>query len=109
MISEGFIDLKSTPRFNTATNPWYANIMILPESVKQRLTRKYLDYAKKYSSNKEVANGFYMIKHSLNSGEENKGGIQEFIKFNDELDAIRDERLLDIIPELEEVYQWAKT
>jgi hypothetical protein len=108
MIAEGFIDLKSAPRFNTATNPWYANIMILPESVKQRLTKKYLDYAKKYSSNKAVADGFYMIKHSLNSGDENKGGIQEFIKFNDELDQIRNERLLDVVPELEEVYQWAK-
>lgn len=109
MIEEGFIDLKTAPRFNTATNPWYANIMILPNFVKERLTKKYLAYAKKYSSNKDVANGFYMIKHSLNSGEENKGGIQQFIDFNNELDGIRNEILLDVIPELEEVYQWAKS
>ena len=83
--------------------------MILPEFVKQRLTKKYLAYAKKYSGNKEVANGFYMIKHSLNSGEENKGGIKEFMQFNDSLDQIRNEKLLNIVPELEEVYQWAKS
>ena len=107
MIEEGLIDLESSPRFNTATHPWYANIMILPEFVKTRLIAMYLSYAKKYSSNPEVANGFYMIKHSLASGDENKGGIEEFIKFNDELDMMRDEKIVNIIPELVEVYKWA--
>ena len=42
-------------------------------------------------------------------GEENKGGILEFKQFNDELDEFRDEKLIDIIPELKEVYEWAKS
>jgi hypothetical protein len=50
-----------------------------------------------------------MIIYNLTVGDENKGGIQEFIKFNDELDKFRDEKLIDTIPELKEVYQWAQS
>jgi len=109
MVKEGFIGTTSSPRFNLATNPWYANIMILPVSVKRRLVELYRVYETKYKDNREIHNGFKMIIYNLTVGDENKGGIQEFIKFNDELDKFRDEKLLDIIPELKEVYQWAQS
>ena len=32
-----------------------------------------------------------------------------FIKYNDEVDMHRKEKLLDVIPELKEVYEWAKS
>ena len=107
MIEKGFIDTMSSPRFNLATNPWYANIMILPKHVKRRLTELYRVYQEKYKDNIDIYNGFKMIIYNLNVGDENKGGILEFKQFNDELDTFRDEKLEDIVPELKEVYEWA--
>lgn len=108
MMEQGFIDKNSSPRFNLATNPWYANIMILPKHVKRRLTELYRVYQERYKDNTELHNGFKMIIYNLNVGEENKGGIQEFIKFNEELDQFRDEKLEELIPELKEVFDWAR-
>ena len=111
MVDEGFIDIhKSSPRFNLATNPWYANIMILPVSVKRRLIELYRVYADRYENvNTEIANGFKMIIYNLSVGDENKGGILEFKKFNDELDEFRNEKLEDIVTGLKEVYAWAES
>jgi hypothetical protein len=109
MINEGFIDTKSSPRFNLATNPWYANIMILPASVKRRLAELYRVYQNRYKDNIDIYNGFKMIIYNLTVGDENKGGIQEFIKFNEELDDFRDEKLEEVIPELKEVFDWARS
>ena len=50
-----------------------------------------------------------MIIYNLTVGDENKGGIQEFIQFNEELDKFRDEKLEDIVPELKEVFDWARS
>jgi len=107
MINEGFITANSSPRFNLATNPWYANIMILPKHIKQGLMEKYKQHQAKYLDNQDIQNGFNMILYNLSVGDENKGGILEFKKFNDELDEYRNETLEDIIPELKEVYAWA--
>lgn len=116
MIDSGLIDRNTGPRFNTASNPWYANIIVLPDFIKERLIMKYSVMMDKYEYNTEVCNGFKMIIQTLKSGtaaysglasNENKGGILEFKKFNDELDSYRKEKLIDTIPELVEVYQWA--
>lgn len=109
MVEQGFIDTNSSPRFNLATNPWYANIMILPKHVKRRLVELYRVYQEKYKHNQDIYNGFKMIIYNLTVGDENKGGIQEFITFNEELDQFRDEKLEDVIPELKEVFEWAKS
>ena len=109
MIEQGFIDTKSSPRFNLATNPWYANIMILPIHVKRRLAELYRVYQNKYKDNQDIYNGFKMIIYNLTVGDENKGGILEFKQFNDELDQFRDEKFEDICPEIKEVYEWAKS
>jgi hypothetical protein len=109
MIDNGFIDTKSSPRFNLATNPWYANIMILPVHVKRRLAELYRVYQNKYKDNVDIYNGFKMIIYNLTVGDENKGGILEFKQFNDELNEFRDEKFEDICPEIKEVYEWAKS
>ena len=109
MIDNGFIDTKSSPRFNLATNPWYANIMILPIHVKRRLAELYRVYQNKYKDNQDIYNGFKMIIYNLTVGDENKGGILEFKQFNDELNEFRDEKFEDICPEIKEVYEWAKS
>jgi hypothetical protein len=108
MLDEGFIDTKSCPRFNLATNPWYANIMILPASVKRRLAELYRVYQYRFKDNIDIHNGFKMIVYNLTVGDENKEGIKEFIQFNEELDQFRDEKLEELIPELKEVFDWAR-
>jgi hypothetical protein len=109
MLEKGFIDTKSSPRFNLATNPWYANIMILPVDVKRRLAELYRVYQNRFKDNVDIHNGFKMIIYNLTVGNENKDGILEFKKFNDELDLQRKEKFEDIVPEIKEVYEWAKS
>jgi len=111
MVDEGLIDtIKSSPRFNLATSPWYANVMILPVHIKEKLLSMYRPYVEKYENiNIDIYNGFKMIMYNLKVGEENKGGILEFKQFNDELDEFRNEKLTDVIPELTEVYEWAES
>jgi hypothetical protein len=112
LVDSGYVDIEgggayNVPRFNLATHPWYANIMILPEGTKQHLKELYQAYSEKYD--KGSFNGFKMVHYNLEIGGENKGGILEFEKFNDELDKFRKENHRAIIPEINEVYKWAKT
>lgn len=108
MVENGFIDTKTCPRFNLLTHPWYANIMILPKHVKNRLIELYRVYANKYGKdNVDLHNGFKMIIYNLSVGEENKDGILEFKNYNDEMDAWRKEKFEDLVPEIKEVYAWA--
>jgi hypothetical protein len=83
--------------------------MILPDHIKDKLIDRYRKSVIKYSHNEHVKNGFKMIIYSLKHGESNKGGLLEFMKSNDEMDEHRKEKLLDVIPELKEVYEWAKS
>jgi hypothetical protein len=110
LVNEKLIDYKTAnPRFNLATNPWYANIMILPSHIKHRLVKVYEGYVDRYHNiNPNLTNGFLTIIHNLKTGSENKEGILEFKKNNDQYDAYRKEKLEDIIPELKEVYEWAE-
>jgi hypothetical protein len=92
--------------------------MILPESEKLKLIDLYDQYIKKYIYySGDISAGFKMIKYGLECGSEkhsgtdlsNKGGILEFIKVNEESDRIRNEKLLDVVPELKEVFEWARS
>jgi hypothetical protein len=83
--------------------------MILPKDVKHRLAELYRVYQNRHRDNIDIHNGFKMIIYNLTVGDENKGGIQEFIQFNEELDSVRNEKLIDVIPQLKEVFDWAKS
>ena len=109
MVDNKLINLNLCPRFNLATHPWYANIMILPRHVKNRLIELYRVYMMKYRNNPELASGFKMIITNLQQGEENKQGILEFKEFNEMLDEFRNEKFIDLVPELKEVYEWAES
>jgi len=110
MVDNEFIDVvNSAPRFNLATNPWYANVMILPHHVKRRLAELYRVYQERHKDNIDIYNGFKMIIYNLTVGDENKEGILEFKKFNDELDQYRDEKFEDVVPAIKEVYEWAQS
>ena len=108
MVDNKLIDLNVCPRFNLATHPWYANIMILPRHVKNRLIELYRVYMLKYGrNNDELKNGFKMIIANLQQGDENKQGILEFKEFNETLNEFRNEKFEDLVPEIKEVYEWA--
>lgn len=109
MIENNFISRDTAPRINMVTSPWWANIMILPRPVKRRLIEVYRIYQEKYKHNVDLYNGLSMIITNLKGGEENKGGILEFKKFNDELDQFRREKFDDIVKEIREVYKWAES
>jgi hypothetical protein len=110
MVQNNYISTDSCPRFNLLTSPWFANIMIMPKHVKNRLIELYRVYANKYGKhNVDLHNGFKMIIYNLSVGEENKGGIQEFMKYNEEMDKWRKEKFEDLVPEIKEVYEWAQS
>ena len=108
LVDEGLLDLVNPPRFNLLSWPWYANIMILPKEIKDKLRERYKESMVRYHENKDLFNAFSMVRYTLKKGETNKGGLLEFIKYNDEVDQDRKENLLEAIPELKEVYEWAK-
>jgi len=109
LIEQGLISRNTIPRFNMLTDPWWANVMILPQFAKDELSILYKHYSEKYADNHSIANGFKTIEYAIATGSPNKGGIVEFIKMNDDLDNIRNEGLLITCPELKEVYEWAKS
>lgn len=109
LIDQGFISKTSNPRFNMLTHPWYANIMILPTTVKEKLIKLYEEHRLRYAVDTEIHRGFNMILYNLSVGKENKGGIKEFMQFNEGLDKIRRENLVEVMPELKEVFEWART
>jgi hypothetical protein len=83
--------------------------MILPKEIKDKLRERYKESMVRYHDNKDLFNAFSMIRYTLRKGETNKDGLLEFIKYNDEVDQDRKENLLEAIPELKEVYEWAKS
>lgn len=107
LIQQGFITKTTSPRFNLTTSPWFTNVMLLPDFAKEKLIKTYRYYQYKYGTNRDISNGFKMIAYAIETGAPNKDGIREFIKWNDQLDERRNERLLDVAPELKEVYDWA--
>ena len=104
LVENGFIheDPASLngPRFNILTNPWWANIGILPDWEKTRLLSLYREYREKYRYNQEFVNGFSGIILALEQGVSNPGGLEEFFAFNDKLDKHRKEKLMEVVPEL---------
>jgi hypothetical protein len=114
LVDQGLLDFSDprrppNARFNLLSDPWYANIMILPDHVKDKLKNRYIQSMYKYEFSRDLKNSFKTVVYTLMRGEPNKGGIQEFIKYNDEVDEHRKEKLLDVVPELKEVYEWAKS
>ncbi|NBP59060.1 hypothetical protein EBU71_21425, partial [bacterium] len=117
LLKNNLISENIAPRINLLTNPWWSNIQILPDKVKQILIYKYQIYRSKYYHNEHIRNGFALIQNNLMQGsaifanhisKESKKGLLEFIEYNDEMDKIRKEKIIDIIPELREVYEWAQ-
>lgn len=109
LIENDLIDRNTTPRLNLLTSPWFANIMILPDYIREELQELYRDYIFKYCFNSGLVDNFRTVENALKHGGENKEGILEFIRFNEDLDNTRKESILSAIPELTEIYKWAQS
>lgn len=107
MYEKELVDADTVPRFNFVTDPWYANISILPDHTREYLMEYYEVYKERYEGNPGIQQGFDLIINNLRAGEQNAGGILQFREFNDDLDRFRSETLTDVVPELADVYKWA--
>jgi hypothetical protein len=107
-IDKGLLSKAEQMRLNILTGPWFASILILPKAYKEELLPMYRAVMNDESYSINIRNAYRTVLNTLKSGEENKGGIQEFFDFNYKLDEHRKESLFQVIPELEKVYEWSR-
>ena len=108
MVKQEYLDpTTDCLRLNMLTNPWWANVGILPSFYKDRLFLKW----NKIKTNKDysvsVQNSAAMVQEALKS-EPRADGLKEFFDIQAETDKLRNEDLLDSIPELEDVLEWTE-
>jgi hypothetical protein len=106
-IEKGLLSKKQEIRLNLLTGPWYASILIAPQFYKDYLRKLYEPVRNDPSYSDTIRYAYKAVLNTLGSGEENKGGMQEFFHFNAKLDEHRKENILESIPELTEVHKWA--
>lgn len=114
--SEGLIDMRRPPRLNILTNPEWASIENLPTEIAEPLIRKYekqmdryckIDQFEDSSAPQHLGNTFKVLLTALKKCKGDAVQLKEFINQNQRMDNSRNEDLLDVIPELEEVFKWA--
>jgi hypothetical protein len=109
MVLHGFISEDNAPRINFLTAPEYANIKYLPDRIRIKLITEMQKCLMKYTHTTHIKNGINTVIHTLWEGREDKEKMKEFFSENFKLDDIRDEELLNTLPELKEVYEWTLT
>lgn len=86
---------------NVLLNPEYSRVSVLPESFKheiiEKLNRFVIEFKNQYKS--DLGEMFKQTIEHL-SYESNPDNLKQFIKYNTELDEIRQENLISVIPEL---------
>ena len=115
LMDKKLISENIPPRVNILTHPWWASIQVMPDKIKKKIIPMYQIYRSKYSYNDHIRNSFAVIQFTIMSAspyfgeesKESKEAIKKFIEYNEELDEIRNENILETIPELIEVYEWA--
>lgn len=99
-------------RLNILTYPWYMGIDILPVHIAKYVQgiwrQHHHDVRHAYPESKEYIDKLLPIIGALDHTKSNKGGVQEFFKINATYDELRNEKLLDSIPQLRELYEWAQ-
>lgn len=116
LMDEGIMDPNIPPRLNILTNPEWANIKILPEFAIAKLREIYYAYELKYDLyngdapyNNGMSNTFKVLNAALNECSPNPDKFLEFILENDKMDRSRAEQVIETLPELKEIYEWART
>ena len=92
-------------RLNMLTNPWWANISILPSFYKDRLFLKWNKIKENQNYVVDVRNAAALVQETL-KGETRVDGVKEFFEIQEQTDELRNESWIDVIPELEDVYEW---
>lgn len=107
MVKNDYIDPTSEDclRLNMLTNPWWANIGILPNFYKDRLFLKWNKIKTNMNYSVSVRNAAAMVQEALKAGSRVEG-LREFFEIQVETDKIRKESWIESIPELEDVYEW---
>jgi hypothetical protein len=108
MVKNGYLDPSDDClRLNMLTNPWWANVGILPSFYKDRLFLKWNKIKMNKDYSVSVQNSAAMVQEAL-KGEPRADGLKEFFEIQAETDKLRNEDLLDAIPELEDVLEWTE-
>lgn len=96
---------------HVAHGPKRVNVRVLPDSMKQRITEYYveqIDYFKQHY-NEDIAKNAEAILNSItkymNAGKID--GLNEFVKFTTYLDSARNQSILDIVPQYDEIFSLA--
>jgi hypothetical protein len=113
---EGLLDMHRPPRLNILTNPEWASIENLPTSIAAPLINKYEKQMERYckmdnfadsDAPQHLGNTFKVLLTALKKCRGDADQLKEFINQNQRMDNSRNEDLLDVIPELEDVFKWA--
>lgn len=99
------------PRVNILTYPNHAHIGILPDDIRMRLIRHYKQYVNRYALDEDdesIMNGFRVIVQTLYKGKADKEKLKEFFEDQETVDRVRNENILEVIPDLVEVYEWTQ-
>jgi hypothetical protein len=83
-----------------ATHPEFLSVQILPSKVKMDMQDKIRSFVNKH----ELSNSsFDTLIQFLNGDQEHL--VSKFMKYNDKLDNIRNERIVNTMPELRCIYE----
>jgi hypothetical protein len=108
MVQNKYIDpTGDCIRLNMLTNPWWANVGVLPSFYKDRLFLKWNKIKMNPNYSISVQNSAAMVQEAL-KGEPRADGLKEFFEIQAETDKLRNEDILESIPELEDVLEWTE-
>ena len=96
---------------NILQDPLWYRIDLLPEHMKQEVEEKYrkhIEWLRPRDPLTRAVTGFESALNFLRSGDK-KQFIPAFIKKTEQLDQIRDEKTVDVFPELEPIFNVSKT
>jgi hypothetical protein len=107
MVKNNYIDPTDDDclRLNMLTNPWWANVGVLPSFYKDRLFLKWNKIKMNPNYCVSVQNSAAMVQEALKA-DPRADGLKEFFDIQAETDKLRNEEWIEAIPELEDVYEW---
>lgn len=113
-LHKGYLKPDGELRMNVLTHPWWANVQILPFWYKCKVAPAWIEIRNDKRFSQSIRNGFSTVTMALEVGKHpkqvqcNLDGLREFFEENEKVDQIRNEKLFDTIPALEELYTWMR-
>jgi len=105
LVEQGLISHPRQMHLNFVQDPSYLRIQILPQHLKDKLTIEYQEYAevlRKQDCN-PLADNFIALVDYMNSSDQTNL-ISQFKLRQQQVDVVRNENLIDVLPELAELY-----